>query len=85
MTEKQDNLESFAKRVITRIKAGGQDTDALERLICRMLTNKKQPVIAAKLAEKLVEWRYGKAKESMEVSGNVQVKAILIPKEVRSE
>lgn len=65
---KTDNLEAFAKRIETRLKAGGS-TDSMERLICRLLTNKKTPQIAAGLAMKWVEWRYGKAKEHIEHTG----------------
>ena len=65
MTEKQDNLESFAKRIVTRLQAGG-NTDSMERLICRLLTGKDVKV-AAFLANKVVEWRYGKPKETLRV------------------
>ncbi len=64
---KKDNLEQFAKRIETRIRASGK-SDGMERLVCRLLTG-KNPTIAAKLAEKWVEWRYGKAKETHEHIG----------------
>lgn len=72
MTEKQDNLESFAKRIETRIKAGLKGTDSMERLICRHLTNKKNTATSAIMAQKWVEWRYGKAKETLKVEGHIE-------------
>ena len=67
-SRKADNLEAFAKRIETRVKAGG-DTDSIERLFCRLVTNKKTPQVAAGLITKWVEWRYGKAKETVEHVG----------------
>jgi hypothetical protein len=64
VTEKQDNLESFARRVETRVKAGAKGTDSMERLICRLMAAPKaNPKIAAFLAGKWVEWRYGRSVE----------------------
>ena len=65
MTQKQDSLESFAKRIMTKLAAGGA-TDSLERLICRMLTGDDVKT-AAFLANKVVEWRYGKPKETLRI------------------
>jgi len=57
-----DNLRCFAQRVEKHIvKAGGPE--AMERLICRLLNNKKQPQVAGAMAGKWVEWRYGKSVE----------------------
>ena len=39
---------------------------ALQRLVCRHLT------IAAMMLQKWVEWRYGRAKETVEVMGQVE-------------
>src|SRR5689334_18973163 len=73
MTEKQDNLESFASRIETRIKAGLNGTDSMERLICRLLVSKKpNPKIQAFLATKWVEWKYGKARETLKVEGTIR-------------
>ena len=55
-----DNLEQFAKRIESRIKAGMNGSDSMERLICRILTSKKNPTNAAMMAQKWVDWRYGK-------------------------
>lgn len=66
---KTDNLEAFAKRIATRVRAGG-GTDSMERLICRLLTGKDVKV-AAMLASKWTEWRYGKPKEQIEHSGSI--------------
>ena len=60
--EDLDNLRAFAQRVEKHIvKAGGNE--AMERLVCRILNNKKQPQVAGALACKWVEWRYGKSVE----------------------
>lgn len=70
-----DSLEAFAKRIATRVKAGG-GTDSMERLICRLLTGEDVKV-AAMLASKWTEWRYGKPKESMELSGTVNLSGVI--------
>ena len=44
----------------------------MERLICRLLVNKKSPQVAAMMAHKWVEWRYGKATENVHLTGNVE-------------
>ena len=66
-----DNLEAFAKRIETRIRASIGETDAMERLICRVLTDKKNPALAATMAQRWVEWKYGKARETMKLEGTV--------------
>ena len=43
----------------------------MERLICRLLTH-NNPHIAAKMAEKWVEWMYGKAPQDVRVDGHVE-------------
>lgn len=70
MTEKQDNLESFAKRIETRIKLGLKGTDSMERLICRLMTSSDKKV-SSMLAAKWTEWRYGNAKQT--VSGDIRI------------
>ena len=72
MQGKSDNLEQFAKRIETRIKASTKGSDSMERLICRLLTSKKQPAIAAQMAAKWVDWRYGKAKETVKFEGHIE-------------
>jgi hypothetical protein len=67
-----DNLEAFAKRIETRIRAGLKGTDSMERLICRVLTSKKNATSAAIMAQKWVEWRYGKAKETVKLEGHIE-------------
>lgn len=67
--EEKDGLESFSKRIETRIKSGIKGTDSMERLICRLLTG-KDPKIAAHLATKWVEWRYGKPTEKIDLTLN---------------
>lgn len=46
MVGKVDNLEQFAKRIETRLKASG-NTDSIERLICRLLTNRSSGFMRA--------------------------------------
>lgn len=72
MQGKPDNLEAFAKRIATRIKKGGDGTDSIERLVCRLLIGEDAKV-SATLAAKWAEWRYGKAKESIELSGTISL------------
>lgn len=65
-----DNLEAFARRIERQIvKASLKDMETMERLVCRLLTNDRHPQIAAMLAAKWVEWRYGKPTERVEHSG----------------
>ena len=64
----QNTLEAFATRIEQKLLKAG-DTSTMENLVCRHLTNKKNPQIAARMLEKLVEWRYGKAKERHEHTG----------------
>lgn len=64
---KDDNLEAFGRRIISRLKRAGGNTDSLERLICRLMSGPEaNPKIASYLACKVVEWTYGKAKETVE-------------------
>ena|SRR5208282_2758290 len=65
---KTDNLEQFAKRIETRIRKACGSGDGMERLICRILAG-KDPRLAAFMAIKWVEWRYGKAKQPVQHSG----------------
>jgi hypothetical protein len=76
MQGKSDNLEAFAKRIATRVKKGSEGTDSMELLICRLLTGEDVKVSAA-LAAKWAEWRYGKAKESIELSGTVNLASVI--------
>lgn len=71
--ETQSELQAFAKRVEERILAAKvRGTESMENLVCRLLTNKKQPQISAKMAEKWVEWRYGKATEHVKIDGHIE-------------
>lgn len=60
---KKDDLQAFARRVEAAvIKANLKDSETIERLICRILIkSEKNPAVAAMMAQKWVEWRYGKA------------------------
>lgn len=60
-----DSLEAFAKRIETMLRKGGA-TDSIERLICRLMTGEDLKVAAA-LASKWVEWKYGKPKETLRI------------------
>jgi len=63
---KQGKLDDFAKRVEAKIKASCGH--GMENLLCRLLTGDDVKVAAA-LAAKWVEWRYGKPTERHEVTG----------------
>jgi hypothetical protein len=68
-----DSLENFAKRIEKRLRIDkDKQPFAMERLICRLLANKKSPQVSAMMAHKWVEWRYGKATENVHVTGNVE-------------
>ena len=60
--DERDDLKAFARRIERQIIKSGGD-EAMERLICRILTNKKQLQVAGAMAGKWVEWRYGKSVE----------------------
>ena len=67
---KTDNLEAFAKRIATRLKEATGNTDSIEREFCRMFTsNKANDLVKIQLMKMWSEWRYGKAKETHEVTG----------------
>lgn len=71
--EEKDDLKAFAIRVERQILAAslkGQET--IERLVCRALTSKKNPAVAAVMQQKWVEWRYGKATEHVKIEGHVE-------------
>jgi hypothetical protein len=70
--EEKDDLRAFARRVEQQIlKANRKGMETMERLICRVLSNKRNPVVAATMAHKWVEWRYGKATEHVHMTGSV--------------
>lgn len=76
--EKNDNLQNFAIRIEREIlKSTGEKQAGFERLICRLVTNPKNPAIAAVMASKWVEWRYGKSKETHEHKHEVKVEMTL--------
>ena len=60
----------FARRIEKAIVKSGQGK--MDNLVCRLLTGDDTKV-AAMLAAKWVEWRYGKALEKHEHSGDVRV------------
>jgi hypothetical protein len=65
------NLEQFAKRIESHIRKSGQ-VESMELLVCKLLTGEDVKV-AAILAAKWVEWRYGKATETHEHSLKVEL------------
>lgn len=66
-------LQAFAKRVEKQIIAANhKGSETMERLICRLLTQKKNPAISAKIGEKWVEWRYGKPTEYVKIEGHIE-------------
>jgi hypothetical protein len=70
-----EDLKAFAQRIeMAVIKGRIKDCESMERLICRILTKPdKNPAIAAMLACKWVEWRYGKPKETHEHKVQVEM------------
>lgn len=69
----QSELQAFAKRVEERIIAAKiKGTENMENLICRLLVSKKNPQISATMAQKWVEWRYGKATEHLKIDGHIE-------------
>ena len=71
--EERDDLRAFAQRVEQQILASAnKGMETMERLICRALTSKKQPAVAATVAHKWVEWRYGRAVETVKVEGHIE-------------
>lgn len=60
--------EYFVRRVETLLKKGGYDS--LERLVCRMLTGDDLKV-AAFVWAKLMSYKYGTPKQTLEVKGEV--------------
>jgi hypothetical protein len=72
--EKNDNLQAFAIRVERQIlQSNPKKQESIERLVCRLMTGKKNPGVAAVLASKWVEWRYGKPTEKHEHQVNVEL------------
>lgn len=75
--DKNDSLEAFARRIERRIvDAKLKDCETIERIICRHLTNGKAPAVAAMMAAKYVEWRYGKGVQP--ISGKEGAPAIRV-------
>jgi hypothetical protein len=68
--KRKSELERFACRVERHIKASG-DQESMARLICRLMTNPKEPKVAAMLAAKWVDWRYGKNPDLTQLNLNV--------------
>jgi hypothetical protein len=65
-----DSLENFAKRIEERLRIGKGGSFAMERLVCRLLAGQDRKV-AAMMAGKWTEWRYGKATEHLHMTGSV--------------
>jgi len=75
-----DALEQFAMRVEDRLRKHDRSS-TLENLVCRVVTSfKEHPQLAARMLEKLVEWRYGKAKESVDVTPAEHIVRFFDPK-----
>ena len=69
-----DTLEAFARRIEREIvNSNMKGQESMVRLVCRLLTNQKTPAIAAVMAGKWVEWRFGKAKETHEHKVQVEM------------
>jgi hypothetical protein len=66
-------LQAFALRVEKQIIAANRKgSENMERLVCRLLTNKATPQISATMAQKWVEWRYGKATEHVQIDATIE-------------
>src|SRR5579864_6464238 len=66
-------LQKFAIRVEQQIIASRQKgSETMERLVCRLLTSKNNPQISATMAQKWVEWKYGKATEHLKIDGHIE-------------
>ncbi len=73
MANTKNELQAFARRIEERIIASKRKgSENMENLVCRLITNKKNPAISAKMTEKWVEWRYGKATEHVIVDGRLE-------------
>ena len=69
----RSELQAFAERVEKQVVAANiKGSESMERLVCRLLTSKKTPQIAATMAQKWVEWKYGKATEHLIVDGHLE-------------
>lgn len=67
-----DSLENFARRIEEMFRFGkDQGPLALQRKVCRLLAS-SDPKVAATMTAKWVEWRYGKAKETLKVEGHIE-------------
>ena len=60
-----DSLERFAIRIEDRLRQG-DGSITMEQLVCRALTNQKNPFVASGMLAKWVEWRYGAPKQHSE-------------------
>ena len=66
-----DSLENFARQIEEMFRFGkDQGPLALQRKVCRLLAS-SDPKVAATMTAKWVEWRYGKAKETLKVEGAI--------------
>lgn len=66
-------LQAFAKRIEAHITAANRKgSETMELLVCRLLTSTKNPALACVMAQKWVEWRYGKATEHVKIEGHVE-------------
>jgi hypothetical protein len=67
-----DSLENFAKQIEEMFRKGkDQGPLALKRQVCRLLSSKDVKVSAIMTA-KWVEWRYGRAKETIKLEGHIE-------------
>lgn len=68
----RSELQQFAIRVENQIKAA-KGYGSMERLVCRILTQAKtSPAVKSIMAQKWVEWRYGKATEHLKIDGHIE-------------
>jgi hypothetical protein len=67
-----DSLEKFAMRIEEMFRHGkDQGPFALQRQVCRLMASKDLKV-SAMMTAKWVEWRFGRAKETLKVEGRIE-------------
>ena len=66
------SLENFARRIEERFRLGkDQGSAALERQVCRLMASKDLKV-SATMTVKVVEWLFGRPKETVKVEGHIE-------------
>jgi len=64
------DLREFAEGIEAMLRKG-KKPESIQRIVCRHLTGPDAKVSAV-LAAKWVEWMFGKAKETLQVTGHIE-------------